>query len=96
MRINRIAIWLGIVVVAFSVGWMAYKTLPLKMDVAESQEVTSRVDTASWGGFNRVADHLNLQGDQRVLFHERERIYRDSLYYYRQLLNDLESRIVRA
>lgn len=96
MRINRIAIWLGIVVVAFVVGWMAYKTLPLKMDVAESQEVTSKVDTASWGGFNRVADHLNLQDDQRILFHERERIYRDSLYHYRQLLNDLESRIVIA
>ncbi len=95
MRNNKAAIWLGVLVLAFVVGWLAYKTMPFRREMPETSTV-SRVDTASWGGFHRVAEHLNLREDQRVLFRERERAYRDSLYSYRQLLNDLEAQIVKA
>ncbi|GAO28299.1 periplasmic heavy metal sensor [Geofilum rubicundum] len=95
MNRNKVAIWLGVLVLAFVVGWLAYKTLPENKDVAAPSEVYG-VDTASWRGFQRLAEHLDLQDDQRVLFHERERAYRDSLYYYRLLLSDLEAQIVQA
>ncbi len=95
MRMNKVTIWLGVLIVAFVAGWLAYKTMPLRDRIPQSSTV-SRVDTASWGGFHRVAEHLNLQDDQRVIFHERESTYRDSLYYYRQLLNDVDAQIIQA
>jgi Spy/CpxP family protein refolding chaperone len=92
---NKVAIWLGVLVISFVIGWLAYKTMPEKSQVSQTKEVYG-TDTVSWGGFHRMAEYLNLQDEQRVEFHERERAYRDSIYYYRLLLNDLDARIVQA
>ncbi len=96
MSNKKVGIWVGVLVAAFVLGWLAYKTIPFKMNVPEAREEVFRVDTASWGGFRRMAEHLDLQGEQRVLFHERESAYRDSLYFYRQLLNDVDAQIIQA
>ncbi len=94
MRINKVVIWAGIIGWAFLAGWLGYKALPFNNDEPVIQE-QARADTASWGGFNRIAEHLNLMEEQRMRFHEREMTYRDSLFYYRQQLDVVEGLIVK-
>ena len=94
MRINKVVVRVVVVVVAFVAGWLVYEAIPLNHDVPATQEV-SRVDTVSWGSFHRLAEHLDLQEDQRVKFYASERAYRDSLFYFRRQLSDVEVLIVK-
>lgn len=96
MSNKKLGIWLGVLVAAFLIGWLTYKTIPFKTVEPGSSQESFRVDTASWVGFRRVADHLDLKDGQRALFHERERAYRDSLYYYRQRLSEVDAQIIQA
>lgn len=96
MSNKKVVIWVGVLIAAFVAGWLSYKAIPFKMNVTEPREEAFSVDTASWGGFRRMAEHLDLQDDQRVQFHERESAYRDSLYFYRQRLNDVDAQIIQA
>jgi Spy/CpxP family protein refolding chaperone len=95
MKINKGLIWIIVLVGAFVIGWLAYKAFPLQKNVSLTEEVTL-VDTASWGGFHRVAEYLNLHEEQRVLFYDSERSYRDSLFYLRQQLVELDTKIMKA
>jgi len=94
MKSKKVIIWILVIGLCFAVGWFVSKVFPFK-EVEHIEISESSADSVSWRGFMRISEQLDLEEGQKEIFFERERAYRDSLYYYRQQLDSLESYIIR-